>query len=68
MERAYQPQVSATEFMNKKMPHNLLKTFFFLKAFQNPYVKVQSNNKEFTQRRLQQQLLSCNAPSSKGYS
>ena len=27
-----QPQVSATEFMNNKMPHTLFETFFFLKS------------------------------------
>ena len=53
---------------NNKIPHNLFKAFFFLKAYQNPYVKPQSNNKEFTQRRRQQQLLTCNTQSSKRYS
>ena len=36
---AYQPQVSTTEFLNKKMPRTFFKTSFFLKAYQNLYVK-----------------------------
>ena len=65
---AYQPQVSATEFLNSKSPHALFQTAFFYRDYQNPYVKSQLNNEEFTQRRRQQQLLTCNTPSSKGYS
>ena len=45
-----------------------LKTFLFLKAYKNLYVKPQPNNKGFTQRRRQQQLIAFNTPSSKGYS
>ena len=32
-------QVSATAFLNKEMPHTFFKTRFFLKAYQNLYVK-----------------------------
>ena len=46
-----QPQVGATEFLNNKTHHTLFETFFFLKAYQNPYVNSQLNNREFTQRR-----------------
>ena len=46
-----QSQVGATEYLNNKMHHTLFETFFFLKAYQNPYVNSQLNNKEFTQRR-----------------
>ena len=51
---AYQPSVSATEFMNNKRLYTLFKTFFFLKAYQNPYVKPYVICQEFTQRRWQQ--------------
>ena len=47
---AYQQLVSATEFRNNKV-RKLFDTFFFLKAYQNPYVKHQLNNNGFTQRR-----------------
>ena len=54
-----------------------MKDLFFLKAYQNPYIKLKPNNKKFTQRRRQQQLVilmkqkrrkreTCNTPSSKG--
>ena len=36
-----------------------LRLFFFLKAYQNPYVTPKPNNKKFTQWRWQQQLLTC---------
>ena len=36
---AYQPQVSETEFLDKKMPHIFFKARFYLKAFQNLYAK-----------------------------
>ena len=36
--RAYQPQVSETEFLNKKMPHIFFEALY-LKAFQNLYAK-----------------------------
>ena len=49
------------------MPHTLFETFFLLKAYQNLYVKPKPNNKKFTQQRRQQQILTCNTPSSKGY-
>ena len=64
---AYQQLVSATEFRNNKV-RKLFDTFFFLKAYQNPYVKYQLNNNGFTQRRRLQQLLTCNTQNSKGYS
>ena len=56
----YQLQVSATQFLNNKRPRIFFKTFFFWKAYQNPYVKLQPNNKEYVQRRRQQQLQTCN--------
>ena len=43
------------------------KSFFFLKTYQIQYVKLQPKNEKFTQQRRQQQLLTCNAQSSKGY-
>ena len=65
---AYQPYVSATEFLNNKKPHIFFETFFFLKAYRNPYAKPQPKIKEVTQRRRQQQLLTYNTSGSKGYS
>ena len=59
---------SATEFLNNKRSHTLFQTSFFLKVYENPYVKPQPNNEKFTKRGRQQQLLTCNTPSSKGYS
>ena len=64
---AYQPYVSATEFLHNKRLHTFLKTFFSLEANQNQYVKLQPNNKEVNQRWRQQQPLACNTPNSKGY-
>ena len=47
-------------FLNNKRCYTFFKTFFFLKAYQSPYLKPESNNKEYMQRRRQQQLLTCN--------
>ena len=44
------------------------KTLFFLKAYQNLYVKPQPSNKEFMQWRWQQQLLTFNTLGSKCHS
>ena len=33
--------------VDAKMPYTSFKTFFFLKAYQNPYAKPKPNNKEF---------------------
>ena len=51
-----------------KIADTSFKTFFFSKAFKNPFVKPKPNNKEFMQSSWQQQLLTCNTRSSKGYS
>ena len=48
------------EFLKNEMTHTLFETFFFLKDYQNPYVKPQSSNKEFAERRRQQHLFTCN--------
>ena len=52
----YQSSISEAEFVNNKRTLTPFKTFFFLKAYQNP-CQAQQNNKEFTQLRRQQQLL-----------
>ena len=64
---AYQLYVTVAKFLNNKRSHTVFKTFFFLEAYQNQYVKLQPNNKEFTERRRQQQLVTCNTPSYSGY-
>ena len=51
-----QDNLSAVNLCDNKMSLTLFKTFFFLKAYQNS-CQAQRNNKEFTQLRRQQQLL-----------
>ena len=52
----YQSSIPEAEFVNNKRTLTPFKTFFFLKAYQNP-CQAQQNNKEFTQLRRHQQLL-----------
>ena len=61
---AYQPQVSATEFLSNKRHRNLFETFIFLQAYLNP-CQAQPNNKDFTQLRRQQQHITSIHPALK---